>query len=102
MAVTKEELQSFHQFTGDKLDSSSAESFQELLDLWNARRLHDQSVAGIQESVSQYESGDGLPVDEALGQVRRELAGPNDLSRHRHSPSSQRILSGRPQEGRNT
>ncbi len=73
MAVTREELQSFHQFADERLAGGRAESLQALLDEWNASRQHDQSVASIQESVSQYEAGDGLPVDEAFSKVRKEL-----------------------------
>jgi len=73
MAITKEDLQSFQTFADDMLSNSTAESLQEILDKWNARRAHRQSVAGIQESISQYEAGEGLPVDQAFDEVREKL-----------------------------
>ena len=73
MAITKDDLQSFQLFADEMLTSGTAESLQEILDKWNARREHQQSVAGIKESISQYEAGEGLPVDQAFDEIRRKL-----------------------------
>jgi len=73
MAITKEDLNKFQTFADDILSGGSADSLQEILDQWNAMREHSQSVAGIQESITQYEAGEGLPVDQAFDEVRKKL-----------------------------
>ena len=73
MAITKDDLQSFQLFADEMLTSGTAESLQEILDKWNARRELRQSVAGIKESISQYEAGEGLPVDQAFDEIRGKL-----------------------------
>ncbi|MDC0935567.1 hypothetical protein OAS39_04710 [Pirellulales bacterium] len=73
MAITKDDLQSFQSFADEMLTTGTAESLQEILDKWNTRREHQQSVAGIKESISQYEAGEGLPVDQAFNEIRSKL-----------------------------
>jgi len=73
MAITQEDLHNFQQFADKKLADGSIESLQEILDAWNTRQKYQQSVAGIRESVSQYEAGEGTPVEKALDAVRRKL-----------------------------
>ena len=73
MAITKEDLYRFQSFADDVLSNGKADSIQEILDKWNATREQRQSVAGIQESISQYESGEALPVDQAFEEVRGKL-----------------------------
>jgi hypothetical protein len=73
MAVTKEELTDFHRFAVGRLSNGGAESMQELLNQWSARREHQESVAGIRESIGQYEAGHALPVKEAFDEIRQKL-----------------------------
>jgi hypothetical protein len=73
MAVTREELLDFNRFAEEKLSDGGAENLQALLDEWNDQRAHEQSIAGIRESVAQYEAGEGLPVEEAFNEIRRKL-----------------------------
>lgn len=73
MSVTKEDLHNFQQFADEKLANGAVESLQNILDEWNARREREQSIAGIRESIAQYDAGEGLPVDKAFGEVRKKL-----------------------------
>ena len=73
MPITKDDLQSFQSFADEMLATGTAESLQEILDKWNAHREHRQSVAGIKESISQFEAGEGLPVAEAFDEIRGKL-----------------------------
>jgi hypothetical protein len=73
MAVTRDELLDFNRFAEEKLTDGGADNLQDLLDEWNERRAHQQSIAGIRKSVAQYEAGECLPVHEAFDEVRRKL-----------------------------
>jgi hypothetical protein len=58
MAVTRQDLFDFTRFAEEKLTDRGTDSLKALLDEWNERRSHGQSVAGIRESVAQYEAGE--------------------------------------------
>jgi hypothetical protein len=73
MAVTRQDLFDFTRFAEEKLTDRGTDSLKALLDEWNERRSHGQSVAGIRESVAQYEAGEGLPIREAFAEIRRKL-----------------------------
>ena len=73
MSITKDELAAFNRFAVEKLSNGGADTLQQLLDEWNARRAYEQSVAAIRESVAQYGAGEGLPVKDAFEEVRGKL-----------------------------
>jgi len=73
MAITKAELQDFHQFAGERLERNGVQSLHELVSEWEAAREHQRSVAAIRESVAQHRAGLSLPVEETFAEVRRKL-----------------------------
>jgi hypothetical protein len=73
MSITKAELQDFHQFAGERLERNGVHSLHELVSEWEAAREHQRSVAGIRESIADYEAGRTMSVDEAFAQVRQDL-----------------------------
>lgn len=73
MNATKQVLSEFHRFAEGRLSLGTEATRQALLDEWIAQRAHEQSVAGIRESLQQSAAGQGLPVREAFDEVRRRL-----------------------------
>jgi hypothetical protein len=79
MAITKEDLNAFHQFAEDRLASRGAESLQELVDMWELEHptteLHCQNVAAVQAAIRDMENGDrGRPATEVVEELRTEFA----------------------------
>lgn len=80
MAVTKNDLDAFHQFAEAKLATDGAESLQELFDVWEAEHpapdTHARNVAAVRAAIQDMDAGDlGRPADRVLDEVRAELAG---------------------------
>jgi hypothetical protein len=73
MAVSLQELSDFNRFAAEKLSNGGAETLQAVLDEWNAQREREESVAGIRQSIAQYEAGQGLPVEQAFLELRNRL-----------------------------
>ena len=79
MAVTKDDLDAFHQFAEAKLASLSAESLFELVDIWETERpvpeLHANNVAAVRAAIRDMENGDvGRPAEQVVEELRNELA----------------------------
>lgn len=75
MAITQEQLDSFHQFASDRLLSSGQEiSWQELFYLWrleNPTAVEEADIyAALDESLSNIENGKAQPLDEAMQELR--------------------------------
>lgn len=70
---TQQELLEFHHFAQQRLSDGATGTLQELLDEWNTLHQHECSVAGIRESMNQYEAGLALPVNEAFEEIRTKL-----------------------------
>ena len=80
MAVTKDDLDSFHQFAEAKLASRGADSLHELVEIWEMEHatpeLHAQNVAAVQAAIRDMENGDtGRPAKKVIEELRNELAG---------------------------
>jgi len=74
MAVTKEDLQAFHRFAGEKLDHGGAQSLVELAGDWEAnRREMEKTVADIRQSHSDISTGRVESVSDTFADVRRQL-----------------------------
>jgi hypothetical protein len=80
MAITKDDLNAFHQFAEARLASGDAESLQELVAVWEIEHptpeLHAQNVAAVQAAIRDMENGDtGRPAESVIEELRSELAG---------------------------
>ena len=71
--ITKEELQEFHEFAGERLDQNGRQSLYDLVTEWESARKHEQSVAAIRESVADLNAGRTVSVDEAFAEAERQL-----------------------------
>lgn len=71
--ITKEELQEFHEFAGERLDQNGRQSLHDLVTEWESSRRHEQSVAAIRESVADLNAGRTVSVDEAFAEAERQL-----------------------------
>lgn len=70
MAVTKEELEGFHDFATKRVDNGGAESLAELLSEWLSRREYRETVAEVSECIADMEAGVGRPLDEVDAELR--------------------------------
>ena len=80
MAITKDDLDAFHQFAEATLASRDAESLHELVDIWEIEHaspeLHAQNVAAVQAAIRDMQNGDtGRPARNVIEELRSELAG---------------------------
>jgi len=74
MAVTKEDLQAFHRFAGEKLDRGGTQSLVELADDWESnRREMEETVADIRQSHADIDAGRVAPVSDTFADIRRQL-----------------------------
>jgi hypothetical protein len=79
MAVTKHDLDAFHDFAEAKLESRHVDSLHELVDIWESEhtspQLHAQNVAAVQAAIRDMEAGDkGRPAKNIVEEMRSELA----------------------------
>ena len=77
MAITQNELDSFHQFASDRLGSVGSElSWPELIDLWRIENpAADQQAeiyAALDESLEDIDSGRHRPAESVLRDLRRK------------------------------
>lgn len=82
MALTKDDLDAFHQFAEAKLASRGAESLQELVDIWDIEHptteLRTSDVTAIRAAIRDMENGDARrPARQAVQELRSELANEN-------------------------
>lgn len=83
MAITSDDLNSFHHFAAARLATSGAESLSELVDVWETEHpvpeLRAQNVAAVRAAIRDMENGDtGRPAGEILDEMRAELASRRD------------------------
>jgi hypothetical protein len=79
VAITKDDLESFHTFAEAKLASVGVESLHELVDIWERARaipeLRAQDVAAVQAAIRDMQNGDlGRPAGQVIEELRAELA----------------------------
>jgi hypothetical protein len=80
MAITKDDLDAFHQFAAARLTSGGADSLQELVDIWESEHptpeLRAENVAAVQAAIRDMQNGDtGRPAELVLQELRAELSG---------------------------
>ncbi len=77
MTVTKNELAQFQVFAEEKLSHGSAESIEQLVDLWRlANPTVDQAaedLASIQRGIEDANAGRTVPVEQAFDEVRKAI-----------------------------
>lgn len=78
MAVSQEELQAFHRFAQDRINSEAAETLHELVDSWEIANLSEEdtreNIAAIDAAVRDMQNGDaGRDAKKILGELRAEL-----------------------------
>ena len=74
MATVREELESFHRFAAERLESETTEpSFGELLVEWQERRERDSVNAAIRRGLADVEAGRVEPSDQAMESIRQEF-----------------------------
>jgi hypothetical protein len=79
MAITKQDLDAFHQFAEAKIADRSTESLHELVEIWESEQstpeLHAENVAAIRAAIRDMENGDnGRPAADAIQELRAEIA----------------------------
>ncbi len=77
MAVTQDQIDSFHRFASDRIANGGADlSFQEIVSLWKLDNPSDEEraevIAAINEGVKDIESGNHRPADEFMDEMRRK------------------------------
>lgn len=73
MPVTHDELEKFHRFATGKVESSEADSLQELVAVWVAVQEAQASVAAIRESIAECDAGLDEPFENAIAEIRDRL-----------------------------
>jgi hypothetical protein len=76
MSVTHSELDGFHRFAQDKLQSGGAESLEELCDLWRIEHPSADEEAEIHSAIRQgladIEAGNFRPAEEVMAELRKK------------------------------
>ena len=79
MTVTRDELAQFHLFAERELSNGSAESIEQLVDLWRlANPTDDQAAADlatIKRGIADADAGRTVPAKQAFDEVRKSLLG---------------------------
>jgi len=70
--VTKEDLQEFHRFADQKLESGKVDSLLDLASEWESDR--EATVTDIRQSHANIEAGNVSSVTEAFADARRRLS----------------------------
>lgn len=70
MTVTRQQLDSFHRFASERIQSQPASSLDELLDQWRREAEQNEAVADVQQGLRDHADGKARPVDEAFADVR--------------------------------
>jgi hypothetical protein len=83
MAITRDELNAFHQFAEATLANRGAESLRELFDIWEIEHpspvARDQNLAAIRSAIRDMEHGDaGRPAEMVVDELRAEIHGRRD------------------------
>ena len=80
MAITKQDLDAFHQFAEATIADRSTESIHELVEIWESGQttpeLHAENAAAVRAAIRDMENGDGgRPAADAIQELRAEIAG---------------------------
>jgi hypothetical protein len=79
MAITKDDLDSFHTFAEATIASGRAESLHDLVEIWEMSRVtperRAQDVAAVQAAIRDMQNGDqGRPARQVIEELRAELS----------------------------
>jgi hypothetical protein len=78
MGITRDEIDSFHEFATGQLDKSGAEmTFAELYEMWRitypAPDELSENIAAIKAAIRDMENGDrGMPIDDHIREMRKK------------------------------
>ena len=71
MSLTSDELNSFHQFALAAIrDAENDATLEELLSKWRAAKERHETNDSIRQSLSEFESGQGRPVDQFMNEMK--------------------------------
>jgi hypothetical protein len=77
MSVSREDLDSFHQFAIGRIDQSDLElTFDDLIVEWDSQRNRAEINAAIRQGLEDVEAGRTRPASEVLKELRRNLDSP--------------------------
>ena len=86
MTVTRDKLAQFHLFAERELSNGSAESIEQLVDLWRLANPTDEQaaadLAAIEQGIADADAGRTVPVEQAFDEVRKSLLGKQCLRTH--------------------
>ena len=79
MAITKQDLDAFHQFAEATIADRRTESLHELVEIWESEQttpeLHRENVAAVRAAIRDMENGDkGRPAADVIQELRTEIA----------------------------
>jgi len=73
MAVTRQELDSFHRFAAERLDNGDSElTIDDLVIEWDSSRNRDEINAAISEGLADVEAGRHRPAEEVTEELRQK------------------------------
>lgn len=78
MAVTQEELDSFHRFASERLNHGSELSFDDLVIEWESIRDREEINTAIREGLADIDAGRHRPADEAMEELRQKYGIPTE------------------------
>ena len=70
MPLTRDELDSFHQFASARLDNGRVRSLEDGLRQWRAAREEEEAIADIREGLAQADAGLLRPFREVDAELR--------------------------------
>lgn len=73
MQLTREQIESFHQFALEKLDNGGAESLEECLRLWHEETERGETIAAVKRGEADLEAGRRYTLEEADAEIRRRF-----------------------------
>lgn len=84
MAITHEQLDSFHEFAKGQLDNNGSDlTFAELYEMWRVENPADEelaeNVAAVKAAIRDMEQGDrGVPFDDHIREMREKYVPTNE------------------------
>ena len=76
MAVTNEELESFHHFVSEQINNGGTDSLEECLQLWRNAREEAETIASVQRSLDDVDAGRYQTLEEVDSEIRSEFGFP--------------------------
>jgi hypothetical protein len=79
VAITCDDLNSFHRFAEARLPSAAVENLHQLVDLWEIEHptpeVHAENLAAVRAAIRDMQSGDaGRPAKKIVQELRAEIA----------------------------